>query len=149
MCERRRRRQQGGGGPRAGRWVSQLAERLPRSSRVARLHACCRLRGSSQPRLPRPHSGRLALAEPDAPAQPQKVEGGAALSASAAPLRPRVFPAPTRGAAPHSGGGGDSAGHSRVPGDGPTAGRERGPGVGLRIVAGTGGTNGSVSEWEE
>lgn len=44
--------------------------------------------------------------------------GGAALCASVPPLRPREFPAPTRGAAPHSGGGGDSLGHSRARGAG-------------------------------
>lgn len=95
---------------------------------------------------PAPTEAGRPSQSPTPPAQPREVEGGAVLSASAAPLRPRVFPAPTRGAAPRSGSGGDSAGHSRVPGDRPTAGRERGRGMGLRMVAGTGETNGSVGE---
>lgn len=98
---------EGAGAQELGRRVSQLAQQLSRSSRVARLPAL------------RPNSGSPALAGPDAPAQRGEVEDGAALWAWAPPLRPREFPAPLRGAAPHSGGRGDSSGWSWVPGAGP------------------------------
>ena len=107
-----------------GRRLSQLAERLSRSTPVVRLPA---RRGyppaadsaAPQTRPPRPHSGSLALAGPNTPARPGEVEGGAALSAWVPPLRPREFPAPARGAAPRSGGGGNSLGQSWVRGAGP------------------------------
>lgn len=133
VCERRRRRPRGGGGQEPGRTVSQLAERLSRSSCVFRLPARRRLGLLADSVSLGPNSDGPALAGPDAPAQRGEVEGGATLSAPTPPLGPREFPAPPRGAAPHSGGGGDSSGQSWV------AEGERGRGVGARFRARDGG----------
>lgn len=139
----RRRRPQGGGGPRAGA-QGLLARRaaLEQQRRPAPRPPAPQLLADA---APRPHSGSPALAGPSAPARPGEVEGGAALSASAPPLRPREFPAPPSGAAPRSGGGGDNSVQSWVRGAGPHcregAWRRRGA-----LDLGGGGTNGSVGE---
>lgn len=133
VCARRRRRPRGGGGQELGRKGSRLAERLRRSSCAFRPPARRRLALLADSGSLGPNSGGPALTGPNAPAQRGEVEGGATLSAPAPPLGPREFPAPPRGAAPHSGGGGDRSGPSWV------AEGERGRGVGLGFVAGTGG----------
>lgn len=117
MCEGRRRRPRGGGGPGAG------AQGL-RARRKAFEQQRCPVPRPLAPQLladaaSRPHSSSPALAGPNAPARPGKVEGGAALSASAPPLGPREFPAPPCGAAPRSGSRGDNTVQSGVPGAGP------------------------------
>lgn len=138
---------EGAGAQELGRRVSQLAQQLSRSSRVARLPALRRLRGSSQTRSP---SAPTPAARPSlGPTPPPSAgrwkaaprSGLGLLHSGRGNFRPHCAaqrPTPAAEGTAQAGAG--------FPGPGLAARREHGRSSGLRIAAETGETNGSVGE---